>query len=40
VALFLFALADGLTVRSLSEPDLDVGPVMEHAVAAARALLG
>lgn len=40
VAMFLFALADGIVVRSLSEPDLDVGPVMGHAVAAARALLG
>jgi AcrR family transcriptional regulator len=40
VALFLFALADGLTVRSLSEPGLDVSPAMGQAVAAARALLG
>jgi AcrR family transcriptional regulator len=40
VALFLFALADGLTVRSLSEPGLDVSPAMDQAVAAARALLG
>jgi AcrR family transcriptional regulator len=40
VALFLFALADGLTVRSLSEPELDVSPAMSQAVAAARALLG
>jgi AcrR family transcriptional regulator len=36
---FVFALADGITVRRLSEPDLDIGPVMEQAVAAARALL-
>jgi AcrR family transcriptional regulator len=40
VALFLFALADGLTVRTLSEPQLDVSPAMSQAVAAARALLG
>ncbi len=40
VALFLFALADGLTVRSLSEPELDVSPAMAQAVTAARALLG
>jgi len=40
VAAFLFALADGLTVRRLSEPELDIAPVMEQAVAAARALLG
>jgi AcrR family transcriptional regulator len=40
VALFLFALADGLTVRALSEPALDVSPAMGQAVAAARALLG
>jgi AcrR family transcriptional regulator len=40
VALFLFALADGLTVRSLSEPALDVSPAMSQAAAAARALLG
>ncbi len=40
MALFLFALADGLTVRSLSEPELDVSPAMAQAVAAARALLG
>jgi AcrR family transcriptional regulator len=40
VALCLFALADGLTVRSLSEPELDISPAMSQAVAAARALLG
>lgn len=39
VALFLFALADGVTVRRLSEPELDIAPVMDQAVAAARALL-
>jgi AcrR family transcriptional regulator len=36
----LLALADGMTVRMLSEPELDIGPVMELAVGAARALLG
>ena len=40
LAAFLFALADGVTVRRLSEPDFDIAPVMEQAVAAARALLG
>ena len=40
IAAFLFALADGLTVRRLSEPGFDIGPAMEQAVDAARALLG
>jgi AcrR family transcriptional regulator len=40
VANFLFALADGVTIRRLSEPDLDVRRLMDHAVSAARALLG
>ncbi len=35
----LMALADGLTVRMLSEPELDIAPLMELAVAAARGLL-
>jgi AcrR family transcriptional regulator len=39
VANFLFALADGVTVRRLSEPDLDVRRLMDQAAAAARALL-
>jgi AcrR family transcriptional regulator len=39
VAVFLFALADGLTIRRLAEPDYDIAPVMDQAVAAARALL-
>jgi len=39
VASFLIALADGVTIRRLSEPDLDVRPLMDQAVAAARALL-
>lgn len=40
VATFLFALADGVAVRRLTEPDLDIGPVVEQTVIAARALLG
>jgi len=39
VASFLFALADGVTIRRLSEPELDVRPLMDQAVVAARALL-
>jgi AcrR family transcriptional regulator len=39
VASFLFALADGVTIRRLSEPGLDVRRLMDQAVAAARALL-
>jgi len=35
----LFALGDGLALRMLAEPDLDVRPVLAAAVAAARALL-
>jgi AcrR family transcriptional regulator len=38
-ALFLFALADGVMVRRLSEPELDIGPLVEQATAAARAVL-
>ncbi len=40
VAAFLFALADGVTLRRLSEPEFDIGAIMEQAVAAARTLLG
>ncbi|MGH2875333.1 MAG: TetR/AcrR family transcriptional regulator [Solirubrobacteraceae bacterium] len=40
VASLLLALADGVTIRRLAEPDLDVRPLMDRAVAAARALLG
>ena len=36
----LMALADGLTVRMLSEPDLAIGPLLELAVSAVRPLLG
>lgn len=39
VASFLFALADGVTIRRLSEPALDVRRLMDQAVLAARALL-
>ena len=39
VASFLFALADGVMIRRLSEPALDVCPLMDQAVSAARALL-
>jgi len=39
VASFLIALADGVTIRRLSEPTLDVRPLMDQAVGAARALL-
>ncbi|MGN6866862.1 MAG: TetR/AcrR family transcriptional regulator [Solirubrobacteraceae bacterium] len=38
-AMFLFALADGVIVRRLSEPDLDIGPLTEQAIVAARAVL-
>jgi AcrR family transcriptional regulator len=39
VASFLFALADGVTIRRLAEPELDMRPLMDQAVLAARALL-
>ncbi len=38
-ATFLFALADGVMLRRLSEPELDIAPLIEQAVAAARAVL-
>ena len=38
-ALFLFALADGVMVRRLSEPEIDIAPLIEQAIAAARAVL-
>jgi AcrR family transcriptional regulator len=38
-ATFMFALADGIMVRRLSEPDLDIAPVIEQGIAAARAVL-
>ena len=39
IASFLFVLADGVTIRRMAEPDLDTAPLMDQAVAAARALL-
>jgi AcrR family transcriptional regulator len=39
VATFLFALADGVAVRRLSEPDLDIAPMAELVVAAGRGVL-
>ncbi len=39
LASFLFALADGVMLRTLSEPEFDIAPVMELAVVSARALL-
>jgi AcrR family transcriptional regulator len=39
VAAFLFVLADGVMVRRMSEPALDVRRLMDQAVLAARALL-
>lgn len=38
-AALLFALADGVIVRRLVEPELDIAPLMEQAIIAARALL-
>jgi AcrR family transcriptional regulator len=40
VATFLFAIADGITMRRLSEPRFDIGPVIAEGVAATRSLLG
>jgi AcrR family transcriptional regulator len=39
VAAFLLALADGIIIRRLSEPSLDIAPLMTQGAAAARALL-
>jgi AcrR family transcriptional regulator len=36
---FLFVLADGMVIRRLSEPDLSLEPLLEQAIAAARALV-
>jgi len=38
-AMFLFALADGVIVRRLSEPELDIGPLTAQGIIAARAVL-
>ncbi|MHB8658285.1 MAG: TetR/AcrR family transcriptional regulator [Solirubrobacteraceae bacterium] len=40
VATFLFALADGITARKLSEPEIDLEPAMNLAISAARGMLG
>jgi AcrR family transcriptional regulator len=39
ISTFLFALADGVAVRRLTEPELDIGPASELVVAAGRAVL-
>jgi AcrR family transcriptional regulator len=39
-ASFLLAIADGITLRVMTEPELDVAPLMAQSIAAARALLG
>jgi AcrR family transcriptional regulator len=39
IAAFLYALADGITLRRLSEPEFDIAPVMEQSLQAARGLL-
>ena len=39
IAMWLFALADGMTLRRLIEPDRDISGVVAQAVAATRALL-
>jgi AcrR family transcriptional regulator len=38
-AMFLFALADGVILRRLSEPELDIAALLEQAIIAARAVL-
>ena len=38
-AMFLFALADGVIVRRLSEPELDIRALIEQGIIAARAVL-
>ena len=38
-AMFLFALADGVMVRRLSEPELDISALIEQGITAARAVL-
>jgi len=38
-ATFLFALSDGVVFRRLSEPELQIGPLVEQAIVAARAVL-
>ena len=38
-AALLFVLADGIVVRRLAEPELEITPIMERAVSVARSLL-
>jgi AcrR family transcriptional regulator len=38
-AMFLFALADGVMFRRMSEPEIDLGPLIAQATIAARAVL-
>ena len=38
-AMFLFVLADGVIVRRLSEPELDISALIEQGIIAARAVL-
>jgi len=39
-ATILLALADGITIRLMTEPELDVAPLMAQSIATARTLLG
>ena len=39
VATFLFALADGITMRKAIEPEIDLAPVVEQSTAVVRPLL-
>ena len=36
---FLFALADGMAIRRLSEPELSLEPLLAQAIGSARALV-
>lgn len=39
-ASILLALADGITIRVMTEPELDIAPLMAQSIATARTLLG
>jgi AcrR family transcriptional regulator len=39
-ASILLALADGITIRLMTEPELDIAPLMAQSIATARSLLG
>jgi AcrR family transcriptional regulator len=39
-ASILLALADGITIRLMTEPELDIAPLMAQSIATARTLLG